>query len=152
MAETKSPTVKFVDRRRLDDAGEVRPEAPPDAPSPAPAAVLPVPVPPAAAPADPAEPAPAEDDGIPGEGGPVRFEQILQSLVAPVQMMLSGQAGPVSREQLLADVNFTIEALDLLERKTRGRLTEGEARYLKSAGGSLKMIYMQLMNPPAGKA
>src|SRR5689334_5988506 len=133
MADAPKAAVKFVDRRRLDDAGEVRPDAPPDAPAPAPAPAAP----PAAAPA-PAAAAPeagAPDAAAPEEeAGPVRFEQILQALIAPVQLMLSGQAGPVSREQILADVNFTIEALDLLERKTRGRLTEGEARYLKSAG------------------
>jgi len=151
MSEQKSSAIRFVDRRRFDDEGDLRADAPPEPPPAAP---------PVAAAPSPAPAAPAAGSGAPGAddvpadepGGPVRFEHLLQSLVAPLQMLLSGQAGPVGRDEMLAQVNFTIEAVELLERKTRGNLTEREAQGLKSAGGQLKMIYMQLMNAPAGKA
>lgn len=134
---THKTGVKFVDRRRLDDTGDLR-EGAELAPPPE-AAAAPVPAP---------EPAPAAAEAEPAQA--VKFEQVLQSLVAPVQMVLSGQAGAVSREEALAHLNFTIEAVELLERKTRGNLTAPEAQALKSVGGSLKMIFMQMMTP-AGK-
>ncbi len=137
----KKPGVIFVDRRRLDDTGDLRdalaPEPEPPAPPMAPAA--------AAAPAA----APEAPDGEAPQA--VKFEQVIQSLVAPVQMVLSGQAGAVSRDEAMAHLNFTIEAVELIERKTRGQLTAPEAQYLKTVSGSLKMIFMQMMNPPAGK-
>ena len=95
------------------------------------------------------EPAPAPENPEAEAAGPVKFEQVIQSLVAPVQMILSGQAGQVSPEEAVAHLNFTIEAVELLERKTRGHLTTTEAAFLKTVGGSLKMIYMQMMAPPA---
>ena len=165
MAESdKSPAVKFVDRRRLSDDGELRTDLPPEPPAPAAVPARPVPAPeaeavydfqgsPAAseaatdAAATPGEPAPESPEA--GAAGPVKFEQVIQSLVAPVQMILSGQAGQVSPEEAVAHLNFTIEAVELLERKTRGHLTTTEAAFLKTVGGSLKMIYMQMMAPPA---
>ena len=136
---TPKTGVKFVDRRRLDDTGDLREGA---ELTPAPEAVLPV----AAAP--PPEAAAAGTEAESAQA--VKLEQVLQSLVAPVQMVLSGQAGAVSREEALAHLNFTIEAVELLERKTRGNLTAPEAQALKSVAGSLKMIFMQMMTP-AGK-
>ena len=171
MAESdKSPAVKFVDRRRLSDDGELRTDLPPEPPAPVAVPARPEPAPEAeavydfqespgasdaatnAAAAGPAgEPAPESADA--GAAGPVKFEQVIQSLVAPVQMILSGQAGQVSPEEAVAHLNFTIEAVELLERKTRGHLTTTEAAFLKTVGGSLKMIYMQMMAPPGqGKA
>ena len=163
MAESdKSSPVKFVDRRRLSDDGELRTDLPPEPPAPP---VAPAPVPtasasesevtyefpgtdaagtPAAAPD-----APAQENPEAEAAGPVKFEQVIQSLVAPVQMILSGQAGQVSPEEAVAHLNFTIEAIELLERKTRGHLTTTEAAFLKTVGGSLKMIYMQMLAPPA---
>jgi hypothetical protein len=152
MAEPdKSAAVKFVDRRRLSDDGELRQDLPPEPPPPAPE---PSPAPPAAAGAPTDAPADAPAPEMPPENpegepaGPVKFEQVIQSLVAPVQMILSGQAGQVSPEEAVAHLNFTIEAVELLERKTRGHLSATEAAFLKSVGGSLKMIYMQMMAPP----
>jgi hypothetical protein len=130
--------VNFVDRRRLDDTGDLRDASAPEPPEP--------PAPPPPEPAAVAAPEGAAADGP----QTVKFEQLLQSLVAPVQMVLSGQAGAVSREEALGHLNFTIEAVELLERKTRGNLTPAEAQALKSVSGSLKMIFMQMMNP-AGK-
>lgn len=163
MAESdKSSPVKFVDRRRLSDEGELRTDLPPEPPAP-PAAPAPAPMAsatesevtyefPGRDAADPQVPAP--DAAMPQNPetettGPVKFEQVIQSLVAPVQMILSGQAGQVSPEEAVAHLNFTIEAVELLERKTRGHLTTTEAAFLKTVGGSLKMIYMQMLAPPS---
>lgn len=168
MAESdKSAPVKFVDRRRLSDDGELRTDLPPEPSPPLPPAAEP-PIaasepevtyefqgaaapdaqPPSKNPAG--EPLASEtlDNPEPEATGPVKFEQVIQSLVAPVQMILSGQAGQVSPEEAVAHLNFTIEAVELLERKTRGHLTPPEAAFLKTVGGSLKMIYMQMMAPP----
>lgn len=159
MAEfDKSTAVKFVDRRRLSDDGELRQDLPPEPPAPPVVEVAPPPptgaeADAAAAPGDEAAPAFPPENPEGESGGPVKFEQVIQSLVAPVQMILSGQAGQVSPEEAVAHLNFTIEAVELLERKTRGHLTAVEAAFLKSVGGSLKMIYMQMMAPPGqGKA
>lgn len=170
MAESdKSSAVKFVDRRRLSDDGELRTDLPPEPPAPAAESVPARPAPAAeaeavyemqdapgpfgAAPEAPVPETPAPGAAEPEPAGPVKFEQVIQSLVAPVQMILSGQAGQVSPEEAVAHLNFTIEAVELLERKTRGHLTPSEAAFLKSVGGSLKMIYMQMMAPPGqGKA
>ncbi len=176
MAESdKSAPVKFVDRRRLSDDGELRTDLPPEPPPPLPppaeprfptseaaseaasepevtyefqGAAAPDGQPPPKNPAGEPFASETPDNPEPEATGPVKFEQVIQSLVAPVQMILSGQAGQVSPEEAVAHLNFTIEAVELLERKTRGHLTTTEAAFLKTVGGSLKMIYMQMMAPP----
>ena len=137
----KKSGVIFVDRRRLDDTGDLRDALTPEPPEP--------PEPPAAPAVPAAAPAPPES-AAEAEPQAVKFEQVIQSLVAPVQMVLSGQAGAVSRDEAMAHLNFTIEAVELIERKTRGQLTPAESQYIKSVTGSLKMIFMQMMTP-AGK-
>ena len=137
MAEDKpAGGFKVVDRRLFGEDGRVREESEekPAEPRPAPKAEPP------AAPARAEEP---EDfpGGVEGE-----FAEVVQFLGTTAMFQLGLMQGP-SGERIPVDMisaQHTINMLEILERKTKGNLTPGEAKLLEDVLFELRMSFVEL--------
>lgn len=168
--ETPEPSIVISDRRHFTSAGERRPEVPDEdndsarvvdlgAAAKAPAA--PVANKPAANtgggaktaggaipfPSPAAEPPPPAAEGAPAAPEePTPFLALLESLYASAMIQLGASApGEISRpEPDFPAARQTIEIMGVLQNKTRGNLTPGEARALEEMLYELRLYYVQL--------
>ena len=135
--EEESPGgFKVVDRRLFGEDGRAREEAEEKAPEPKPAAEAQPTV----------TPAPAEEpDDFPG-GMEGEFAEVVQFLGTTAMFQLGLMQGP-SGERIPADMisaQHTINMLEILELKTRGNLTAGEAKLLEEVLFELRMSFVEL--------
>lgn len=162
--ETPEPSIVVSDRRHFTSAGERRPEVPDEdndsarvvdlgAAAKAPAApagnkpaantgggAIPFPSPAA----EPPPPAAEGASAAPEE--PTPFLALLESLYASAMIQLGASApGEISRpEPDFPAARQTIEIMGVLQNKTRGNLTPGEARALEEMLYELRLYYVQL--------
>jgi hypothetical protein len=142
--EEKQGGVKVVDRRRLDDAGSERPDAPP-APGPV------------AAKASGDEPAPHvhgpgcnhdhdHDADGPDLAFPIDFATFIQSLAQQALMHLGLIPYPDTGEHMreLPLARQTIDILQVLHDKTKGNLTPDEKQLFDAILHDLRLVYVQI--------
>ncbi|MGH9489875.1 MAG: DUF1844 domain-containing protein [Terriglobales bacterium] len=96
-----------------------------------------------------AQPEPAAEEPPPAETGPEEvtpFVALLESLYASAMIQLGAPApGEISRpEPDFPAARQTIEIMGVLQNKTRGNLTPGEARALEEMLYELRLYYVQL--------
>jgi Domain of unknown function (DUF1844) len=141
----ESSGFKVVDRRLFSEDGEKRHGATEGAterftaPQIPPPAAAPPPTPERATPADVAPPEPIEDE----VGG---FKGVVQFLGTTALFQLGLMQGP-SGETIPADLvsaRHTIDMLEVLDRKTRGNLTQEESRLLEDVLYELRMSFIEL--------
>jgi hypothetical protein len=130
--------IKVVDRRRFDDEGTEREDAPERSRDEAPADVTPD--------------AGAEQQG--GEMPPIDFITFILSLSQTAFLNLglgphpeTGKASPVD----LVSARWTIDALEMLHDKTRGNLSGEEERIFERILAELRMAYVQIASQHGGK-
>ena len=97
-----------------------------------------------------------------GEEFKTGFDRIVEPLyvTALVQMGFMGQEGETQRRVDIVGARQSIDALSLLQEKTKGNLTPAEARLLEDIVYDLRMKYLEItnalaravQNPPEGKA
>ncbi|MGE5327299.1 MAG: DUF1844 domain-containing protein [Deltaproteobacteria bacterium] len=141
MPEEKEPGFKVVDRRLFGEDGRAREEEKRDEPTPTVKAEPPV------TPARVEEP-----DDLPG-GMEGEFAEVVQFLGTTAMFQLGLMQGP-SGERIPADMmsaRQTINMLEILERKTRGNLTAGEAKLLEEVLFELRMSFVELEKRAAKK-
>ena len=76
------------------------------------------------------------------------FQGLVVSLAAATMQHLGKTLNPATRkiEQNLPAAQATIDMLDMLEAKTKGNLSDAEAKLLKGVLGELKLNYVETMN------
>ena len=76
------------------------------------------------------------------------FQGLVLSLAAATMQHLGKTLNPVSGkiEKNLEAAQATIDMLDMLETKTKGNLSDSEAKLLKGVLAELKMNYVETMN------
>ena len=91
-------------------------------------------------------PPPAADAAAAAPEEPTPFLALLESLYASAMIQLGASApGEISRpEPDFAAARQTIEIMGVLQNKTRGNLTPGEARALEEMLYELRLYYVQL--------
>jgi uncharacterized protein DUF1844 len=133
--EPKSFTVK--DRRHFTPEGETRePDDPVEVPG-----VVETPKGPSEAEENPPIAATAAS-GPSAPGEPVSFSQFILSLAAQAGLLLSGQLGPESPREALAEARSLISILEMLRDKTEGRRTKDEDEIVDGALYELRMGYV----------
>jgi hypothetical protein len=125
MTKNGEDEIKVVDRRRFDDEGEAREDAPEKEEAPA------------------AQETPAAGQEMP----PVDFITFVLSLSQTAFLSLGlgpelepGKSFPVD----LQSARWTIEALEMLREKTKGNLTGEEERIFERLMAELRMAYVQV--------
>jgi len=137
--EKKAFTVK--DRRMFTLEGELRPDRPdePEPSAPPPPAPAPAAEPVAATPAK-AEPEPAARESFPGAAGPEGpFVLLVMLLADQVNAMMS--AG-LPEPEALSGLSQIVSILEMLQHRTRGRLSPKEERVLDDVLYQLRMAYL----------
>ena len=76
------------------------------------------------------------------------FQGLVISLAAATMQHLGKTLSPVTNkiEKNLPAAQSTIDMLDMLEAKTKGNLSENEAKLLKSILSELKLNYVETLN------
>ena len=76
------------------------------------------------------------------------FQGLVISLAAATMQHLGKTLSPVTNkiEKNLPAAQATIDMLDMLEAKTRGNLSEAEAKLLKGLLAELKLNYVETLN------
>ena len=76
------------------------------------------------------------------------FQGLVISLAAATMQHLGKTLSPVTNkiEKNLPAAQSTIDMLDMLEAKTKGNLSAGEAKLLKGLLSELKLNYVETMN------
>ncbi len=76
------------------------------------------------------------------------FQGLVISLAAAVMQHLGKTLNPATHkiEKNLPAAQATIDMLDMLEAKTKGNLSDAEAKLLKGVLGELKLNYVETMN------
>ena len=76
------------------------------------------------------------------------FQGLVISLAAATMQHLGKTLSPVTNkiEKNLPAAQATIDMLDMLEAKTKGNLSDAEAKLLKGVLGELKLNYVETMN------
>ena len=76
------------------------------------------------------------------------FQGLVISLAAATMQHLGKTLNPVTHkiEKNLEAAQATIDMLDMLEAKTKGNLSENEAKLLKSILAELKLNYVETLN------
>ena len=163
--EHPESAIKVVDRRHFTAAGERRADVPESEPAPP----VPPPGPPPAAdaaakPNPPAAKEPAkgkEADRPPADAKVSRlaareisFLSLVEELSVTGAMQLGAMPHPqTQRPQVdIEGARETIDLLGVLQEKTRGNLSQEEARYLDEVLYQLRMAYMELMQRAAAAA
>ena len=79
------------------------------------------------------------------------FRGLVISLAAATMQHLGKTLSPVTNkiEKNLEAAQATIDMLDMLEAKTKGNLSEPEAKLIRSVLAELKMNYVETMNEKA---
>ncbi len=79
------------------------------------------------------------------------FQGLVISLAAATMQHLGKTLNPVTHkiEKNLPAAQSTIDMLDMLEAKTKGNLSEPEAKLIRSVLAELKMNYVETMNEKA---
>jgi hypothetical protein len=130
--ERAKEPVKVVDRRLFTREGERRSFGPGDVP-----------------PEPPSSPPPLEAPSVPpeetSESAPSPLFEGLISFLAESAMMGVRAGAPLS------NFSYFIDFLELLREKTRGNLTQGEAKILEETLGEMKLAYLQISQKPKGK-
>ena len=82
------------------------------------------------------------------------FQGLVLSLAAATMQHLGKTLSPVTNkiEKNLPAAQATIDMLDMLEAKTRGNLSEPEAKLLKSVLAELKLNYVETLNEKPAEA
>ena len=82
------------------------------------------------------------------------FQGLVISLAAATMQHLGKTLSPVTNkiEKNLPAAQSTIDMLDMLEAKTKGNLSEAEAKLLKSILAELKMNYVETLNDKPAEA
>ena len=83
------------------------------------------------------------------------FQGLVISLAAATMQHLGKTLNPVTHkiEKNLSAAQSTIDMLDMLEAKTKGNLSETEAKLLRSVLAELKLNYVETLNEtPADSA
>jgi hypothetical protein len=137
--EKKAFTVK--DRRMFTLDGELRPDRPDEPePSPPPAPATAPPAEPAGAAAAKAEPEPPAQESFPGAAGPEGpFVLLVMLLADQVNAMMS--AG-LPEPEALSGLSQIVSVLEMLQHRTRGRLSPKEERVLDDVLYQLRMAYL----------
>jgi hypothetical protein len=145
--EGQTPGFKVSDRRkRYDESKDASPAPAPETPPPA-AAPAPAAEPVAAQPLSEtgAEPSPLEAGEGPGVPGPADFLQLIGKLyqegLAFMGLFDDPQTGQSMANFPIA--SWHIDILGVLEEKTKGNLTEEEAKLLKDAVANLKVTFVR---------
>ena len=88
---------------------------------------------------------PASTDSAAPEATLIQF---LSGMAAQALMHLGLMANPITEktEVDLPNAKYSIDLLSVLEKKTKGNLTEEEERYLRNALYELRMRYVQVSN------
>ena len=78
------------------------------------------------------------------------FQGLVISLASAVMQHLGKTLSPVTNkiEKNLPAAQATIDMLDMLEAKTKGNLSETEAKLLRSVLAELKLNYVETLNEP----
>lgn len=136
MTKNGDEEIKVVDRRRFDDEGEEREDAPEKEE------------------AAPAEAPPSGQELPKGDMPPVDFITFILSLSQTAFLSLglgpelgAGQSLPVD----LQSARWTIEALEMLREKTKGNLSGEEERIFERLMAELRMAYVQIASQHEGK-
>jgi hypothetical protein len=136
--EEKDGAFKVVDKRRFDEAGDVRDDAPEQA-----------------APAEPASPAEAmqgadisadaPSGGKQGVPPKIDFPTFCLSLASSAQVALGLVDNPVTqkKEKMLPAAQQTIDILVMMHEKTKGNLTGDEDKLLEELLYTLRMQYVE---------
>ncbi|MCU0302463.1 MAG: DUF1844 domain-containing protein [Thermoanaerobaculales bacterium] len=118
--------IKVVDRRRFDDSGELRPDAPPTVTtSPRSAA-------PAATPAVRENPSTAVTSP--------HFLDLVAGLAQQAELLITGAQGLPAQP---AEAQQVIEILGMLESKTKGNLSGEEKQVLSNVIYQLRTLFLQ---------
>jgi hypothetical protein len=122
------------DRRRFDESGEARPDAPPE---PTPADTAP----------PPPQPGPAAGAGATPPEEPVNFSTFVLGLSTQALLHLGEIPNPLTHaiERDLGAAKHVIDILGILREKTRNNLDQGEDALLESALYDLRMRYVELV-------
>ena len=82
------------------------------------------------------------------------FQGLVISLAAATMQHLGKTLNPVTNkiEKNLDAASSTIDMLDMLEAKTKGNLSENEAKLLKSILSELKLNYIETLNEKPAEA
>ena len=82
------------------------------------------------------------------------FQGLVISLAAATMQHLGKTLSPVTNkiEKNLPAAQSTIDMLDMLEAKTKGNLSENEAKLLKSILSELKLNYIETQNEKPAEA
>ena len=82
------------------------------------------------------------------------FQGLVISLAAATMQHLGKTLNPVTHkiEKNLPAAQSTIDMLDMLEAKTKGNLSENEAKLLKSILSELKLNYVETLNEKPAEA
>jgi len=134
---------KVVDRRSFTAEGTRRQDEPAKPPEPSP---------PPAGKGGTASPIPYAEEELPEDGSD--FETLVSYLSTTAMFQLGLIAGP-GGERIPPDMvsaRRTIDLLGVLQEKTRGNLTEDEARLLDSVLYELRMTFVELEKRQARRA
>ena len=168
MSEENSSGFKVMDRRLFNADGSLRDDAViEEAPAPEPIAPPPAPVPPrpaapqfsaaditgAARPAAPPppppapQPMPAPPQDIGAEPEQTMFTEFLMRVASEAFIYLGLVAHPMTGQPQvdMEAAKETIEMLLMLQHKTQGNLTPGEARFYEDLMADLKMQFVSMM-------
>ena len=82
------------------------------------------------------------------------FQGLVISLAAATMQHLGKTLSPVTNkiEKNLPAAQSTIDMLDMLEAKTKGNLSDNEAKLLKSILAELKLNYVETLNEKPAEA
>ncbi len=159
--EEEAPEFKVIDRRQFTSDGQPRAGAepvPPRKETPPPPSPPPSSPPPSSPP--PSSPPPARGkqpelsgpDSAPAQRGPVNFQHLVLSLAttAMFQLGMMGNPGEEQPQVDMAAAQETIDLLNVLEKKTKGNLTQEEEGLLTNSLYELRMCFVEVSGKAGG--
>ncbi len=146
--EEEASEFKITDRRLFTSDGQPRADAEPVPPQ---KETPPPPSPPSPPPSsrgkqpEPSGPAPAQR-------GPVNFQHLVLSLAttAMFQLGMMGNPGEEQPQANIAAAQETIDLLNVLEKKTKGNLTQEEEGLLTNSLYELRMCFVEVSRNAGG--
>ncbi len=146
--EEEASEFKVIDRRQFTSDGQSRADAEPVPPR---KETPPPPSPPSSPPfARGKQPEPS--GSAPAQRGPVNFQHLVLSLATTAMFQL-GMMGNPGEEQPQADMaaaQETIDLLNVLEKKTKGNLTQEEEGLLTNSLYELRMCFVEVSGKAGG--
>ena len=149
--EEEAPEFKVIDRRQFTSDGQPRAGAEPVPPRKE-TPPLPSPPPSSPPPARGKQPELSGPDSAPAQRGPVNFQHLVLSLATTAMFQL-GMMGNPGEEQPQADMaaaQETIDLLNVLEKKTKGNLTQEEEGLLTNSLYELRMCFVEVSGKAGG--